>query len=395
MKTFLLPDLGEGLAESEIIQWHVNVGDHIELDQPVVTLETAKATVEVPAPYSGTIVSRYGNEGDIIGIGSLLLEIEETKPEAKTENKTNSTNNLEIKTETKMDAATVVGNVSQQDHNVNTDEFWVEREHEQPQSQPHTTQLTALPSARVLAKKLGVDLSAIQGTGPDGVILDCDIYHACDKQLPGTEVLKGARRTMANTMAASHQSVAAVTITEEARLDQWQADEDITCRLVKAIVTACRQEPALNAWFDAETMTRCVHTTVNIGIAVDSEHGLYVPVLRHADEYSNKGIRQWVDKTVSGIRERKIGREQLQHATITLSNFGAIAGIYATPVVTPPQVAIIGAGRVISKLVLHDKQPTQINIMPLSMTFDHRACTGGEAARFMKALVLHLQQATT
>ncbi len=164
--------------------------------------------------------------------------------------------------------------------------------------------------------------------------------------------------------------------------------EDITSRLVLAIVEACHQEPALNAWFDAETMTRCVHSTVNIGIAVDSRHGLYVPVLRHADEYSARGIRQWVDKTVAGIKERKIGREQLQHATITLTNFGAIAGIFATPVVTPPQVAIVGAGRIIEKLILRDNKPIPVKLIPpLSMTFDHRACTGGEAARFMRALV--------
>ncbi|GAL02852.1 dihydrolipoamide acyltransferase component [Photobacterium aphoticum] len=131
---------------------------------------------------------------------------------------------------------------------------------------------------------------------------------------------------------------------------------------------------------------------MNIGIAVDSKHGLYVPVLRHADSYNNQGIRKWLNRTVEEIRNRKIGREQFQHATITLSNFGAIAGLYATPVVTPPQVAIVGVGRINEKLTLIDNTPTQINTLPLSMTFDHRACTGGEAARFMKALVQHLEQ---
>ncbi|PSW20283.1 2-oxo acid dehydrogenase subunit E2 [Photobacterium sanctipauli] len=384
MKAFNLPDLGEGLAESEIIQWHVNVGDKVEIDQVILTVETAKATVEVPAPYSGTIVNRYGNEGDVISIGSLLVKIEESV----TASQKSSQSTAQEAKQQPADAATVVGNVSQQNHQVNVDEFWIGNDNNQ-----HIEQLTAMPSARLLANKLGVDLHAIKGSGPDGVILDADVYNACDKQLPGTEVLKGARRSMVAAMADSHQHVAAVTITEEALLENWQQDEDITCRLVQAIVSACQQEPALNAWFDAETMTRCLHSTVNIGIAVDSKHGLYVPVLRHADEYSSKGIRQWVDKTVAGIRERKIGREQLQHATITLSNFGAIAGIYATPVVTPPQVAIVGAGRIIKKLVLREQQPVEVSIMPISMTFDHRACTGGEAARFMKALVQNLQQA--
>ncbi|NBI52172.1 dihydrolipoamide acetyltransferase family protein [Photobacterium alginatilyticum] len=390
MKSFTLPDLGEGLAESEIIEWHVEIGDTVELDQVVLTVETAKATVEVPAPYSGTIIKRFGNPGDVVSIGSLLLEIEESSTTAPKQKKTNQTETKQ-KNVSANDAATVVGTVSNHDHDVNVDEFWV------GQHQPikPADSLTAMPSARLLAKKLGVDLNDVTGSGPSGVILDTDVYNACDKLLPGTEVLKGARRTMVRTMAESHHNVASVTITEEAMLENWSPGEDITSRLVLAIIEACHQEPALNAWFDAETMTRCVHSTVNIGIAVDSPHGLYVPVLRNADEYSARGIRQWVDRTVTGIKERKIGREQLQHATITLTNFGAIAGIFATPVVSPPQVAIVGAGRIIEKLILRDNKPVSIKIMPLSMTFDHRACTGGEAARFMKILVNHLQQGSS
>ncbi|WP_164675293.1 dihydrolipoamide acetyltransferase family protein [Vibrio rhodolitus] len=382
MKTFNLPDLGEGLAESEIVKWHINVGDMVKLDQVVLTVETAKATVDVPAPYSGRIVSRHGEEGDIVNIGALLLEIDESGSlQSKTEQGAKSQT---------TDAATVVGNVSQHAHNVNVDDFWIGGEHN-----PSPDNLvTALPSARLLAKKLGVDLNKVHGSGPDGLIVDNDIYHEAGKQRPGTEVLKGARRTMVAAMAESHHNVAAVTITEEAILDGWQQNEDVSIRLIQAIVHACQEEPAMNAWFDAETMTRCVHSTVNIGIAVDSRHGLYVPVLRHADEYQPHDVRRWLDQTVQGIRERKIGREQLQHATITLSNFGAIAGIYATPVVTPPQVAIVGAGRIIEKVVLRDGKAVAIKAMPLSITFDHRACTGGEAARFTKALTQHLAKAS-
>lgn len=197
---------------------------------------------------------------------------------------------------------------------------------------------------------------------------------------------------MVGTMAESHHSVASVTITEEALLEHWQNGEDISARLIQAVVHACQKEPALNAWFDAETMTRCVHSQVNIGIAVDSAHGLYVPVLRKADQYGKDDIRHWLSNTIVGIQERRIGREQLQHATITLSNFGAIAGIFATPVVSPPQVAIVGAGRIINRVVIRDGNAVEVRIMPLSITFDHRACTGGEAARFTKVLVEHLQQ---
>ncbi|AIW16547.1 dihydrolipoamide acetyltransferase family protein [Vibrio tubiashii] len=378
MKSFLLPDLGEGLAESEIVEWHIKVGDSVELDQVVLTVETAKAVVEVPAPYSGVVVSRHGEAGDVINIGALLLEIEE-QPEL-----VGST----VSQAKQQDAATVVGNVSQAAHHVDVDDFWIGSTHN-----PSADELiTALPSARLLAKKLGVELKTVKGTGPNGMINDSDIYNEARKQSPGTEVLKGARRTMVSTMSESHHHVAAVTITEEANLGDWLANEDISGRLIKAVVYACQEEPALNAWFDAETMTRCVHSRVNIGIAVDSSHGLYVPVLKHADEFEGNQVRQWLDETVKGIRERKIGRESLQNATITLSNFGAIAGIFATPVVSPPQVAIVGAGRIIERVVMKGDKPVSVKVMPLSITFDHRACTGGEAARFTKKLVEHLQK---
>ncbi|WP_428775312.1 dihydrolipoamide acetyltransferase family protein [Vibrio sp.] len=379
MKSFTLPDLGEGLAESEIVEWHVKVGDMVEVDQILLTVETAKAIVEVPSPYSGKIVSRHGNEGDVISIGSLLIEVEEVESTVSSESESKSK---------REDAATVVGNVSHQAHEVDVDDFMIGGDRAAANKQT----ITALPSARLLAQRLGVDLSKVDGSGPNGLIIDADIYQACDKQIPGTEVLKGARRTMVGTMAEAHRNVASVTITEEVLLSEWATDEDISARLIKAIVYACTQEPALNAWFDAETMTRCVHSTVNIGIAVDSPHGLYVPVLRGADGYDTKRIRQWLDQTVKGIRERRIGREQLQHATITLSNFGAIAGIYATPVVTPPQVAIVGAGRIMDKVVMQDGQVIATKAMPLSVTFDHRACTGGEAARFTKVLAEHLKR---
>lgn len=378
MKTFNLPDLGEGLAESEIVKWHVNVGDMVKLDQVILTVETAKATVDVPAPYSGRVVSRHGEEGDIVNIGALLLEIDETGAER----------GATVEKKETADAATVVGNVSHQAHHVNVDDFWIGGNHNTTES----NLVTALPSARLLAQKLGVDLNLVSGSGPNGLIVDADIYDEAGKQRPGTEVLKGARRTMVSSMTESHEHVAAVTITEEALLEDWLPNEDISIRLVQAIVHACQEEPALNAWFDAETMTRCVHNTVNLGIAVDSRHGLYVPVLRHADEYEPQDVRRWLDHTVEGIRERKIGREQLQHATITLSNFGAIAGIYATPVVTPPQVAIVGAGRILDRVVIRNGQAISVKAMPLSVTFDHRACTGGEAARFTKVLAEHLQR---
>ncbi|EAS66217.1 2-oxo acid dehydrogenase subunit E2 [Photobacterium angustum] len=390
MKAFTLPDLGEGLAESEIVQWHINIGDTVKTDQVVVTVETAKATVDVPAPYSGKIVHRYGNEGDVINIGQCLLEIDEllantssVQPEKISESSENNTS----------PSTTVVGNISQLDKHVDVDPSYDDANQtvnlHSIANQHHP--LIATPSARLLAQKLGVNIKEITGSGANHLILDNDVYLAYQQQIPGTELLKGSRRNMAKNMTRSHHDVASVTITEEARLYHWQKNDDITVNLVKAINNACHIEPALNAWFDAETMTRCLHKTVNIGIAVDSSHGLYVPVLHHAEQYHQEGIRRWIDRTAASIRSRKIDRHQLQKATITLSNYGAIAGIYATPVVTPPQVAIIGAGRIMDKVVMEGERVKTIKVLPVSITFDHRACTGGEAARFIKALLNSLE----
>ncbi len=391
MNTFTLPDLGEGLAESEIVQWHVQVGDTVKLDQIVLTVETAKAVVDVPAPYAGTIAARHGEPGDVLQIGDWLLEIEESDTAiegAGTLHKPNSNNDRHsLRHQESQDAATVVGSVSQITQQVEVDDFWVGGV---SQIAPHH-KITAMPSARALAQKLGIDIDQVKGTGSHGLIVDQDVYDQAGKQKPGTQVLKGARRSMAIAMTESHQQVAAVTLTEEAVLNHFNQESDISIMLLQGIVAACQAEPALNAWFDASTMTRCVHQSVNIGVAVDSAHGLYVPVLRNADQYSSTDMRQWLSETAQGIRERKIAREQLQHATITLSNFGAIAGLFATPVVSPPQVAIIGAGRLSDKLVLQDGQVIAVKTLPLSITFDHRACTGGEAARFTKALVSSLE----
>ncbi len=388
MKTFRLPDLGEGLAEAEIIEWHVVEGDAVIVDQILLTVETAKALVDVPAPFEGRVMRCFGAVGDILHIGVKLVEIEPNPHSAES--------SLD-------DAATVVGSVSHQESDVDIDTFWLSDDLQDkndpalgkatatPADKSAEKNIAAMPSARRLAQRLGIDLHRTLGSGHDGTILDSDVYNQCQHQLPGTEVLKGARRSMAKAMAESHHHVASVTLTEEIALAA-EHHHDITVAVIKAMVAACHSEPSLNAWFDEETMTRCMHHQVDIGIAVDSEHGLYVPVLKSAESMQDEQVRQWLKETVVGIRTRRLGHDQRQSATLTLSNFGSIAGLYATPVITPPQVAIIGIGRLHSQLAFDEnKQIVEKQCLPISMTFDHRACTGGEAARFMRALTRYLQ----
>ena len=201
------------------------------------------------------------------------------------------------------------------------------------------------------------------------------------------EQLKGVRRNMARVMADAHAKVVPTTLSDDADVQAWQPGNDVTVRLIRAIVSACKAVPALNAWFDGEKLSRTLHPQVDIGIAVDTDDGLFVPALRNADILDAHGIREGINRLRMQVVDRSIPASELTGYTISLSNFGMFAGRYATPVVVPPCVAIVAAGR-----ARHQVMPVMggfesHKIIPLSVTFDHRAATGGEAARFLKALI--------
>ena len=180
-------------------------------------------------------------------------------------------------------------------------------------------------------------------------------------------------------------------MTDEADIDDWPKGEDVTIRLVRAIAAACKAEPALNAWYNSGTGERRLIARVDLGIAVDTEGGLIVPVLRNVAERSVSDLRAGLDRLRADAIARSIPPGELRGATITLSNFGMIGGRFANLVVVPPQVAIIGAGRIAQRAVAHQGQPAVRRVLPLSLTFDHRVVTGGEAARFLVALKSELE----
>ena len=201
------------------------------------------------------------------------------------------------------------------------------------------------------------------------------------------EQLKGVRRNMARVMADAHAKVVPTTLSDDADVQAWAPGNDVTVRLIRAIVRACKAVPALNAWFDGEKLSRTLHPQVDIGIAVDTDDGLFVPALRNADILDARGTRESLNRLRAQVEDRSIPAAELTGCTISLSNFGMFAGRYATPVVVPPCVAIVAAGR-----ARHQVMPVMggfesHRIIPLSVTFDHRAATGGEAARFLKALI--------
>jgi pyruvate dehydrogenase E2 component (dihydrolipoamide acetyltransferase) len=196
---------------------------------------------------------------------------------------------------------------------------------------------------------------------------------------------------MAERMARAHAEVVPASIHDDADVHHWPAHTDVTLVLVQAIAHACGVEPALNCWLDMPAETRQLHTHVDLGIAIDTDDGLFVPVLRDVGDRGPDDLRQGLAHLKDGVRQRRIPPAELRGQTITLSNFGMIGGRYAELVVVPPQVAIIGAGRVEAAVLAFDGGLAVRNRLPLSLSFDHRAVTGAEAARFLAALIEHLE----
>ena len=466
-KTFILPDLGEGLPDATIVEWFVKPGDTIKLDAPLVSMETAKAIVEVPSPVSGRILKLAGDAGDIVVTGTMLAEFEvdasmpqraegqdtghhhAPPPAAAAGSASASSPELsadKIAAETALtnsegkrdDAGTVVGAMQTSDA-------------VRSEAAVAVGGVKAMPAVRAMARKLGVNLARVRATGANGVATMDDVKRAAADgsaalnsrmadqagapsvgaaeaamsgaatgsiaasaapanaavqrtqlsttgkpmrtQPPGVSVsgqpeqLKGVRRNMARVMADAHAKVVPTTLTDDADIHAWTHGNDMTARLVRAICIAAKAVPALNAWFDGDNLTRTLHPHVDIGIAVDTDDGLFVPALRNADMLDARGVREAIGRLRVQVEDRSIPPGELSGYTISLSNFGMFAGRYATPVVVPPCVAIVAAGRARHQVIPVIGGFESHKVIPLSITFDHRACTGGEAARFLRAML--------
>jgi pyruvate dehydrogenase E2 component (dihydrolipoamide acetyltransferase) len=408
MSTFYLPDLGEGLPDAEIVEWLVKEGDDIKLDQPMVSMETAKAVVEVPSPFTGRIIKLHGQAGDIIQTGAALADFEvagesaQAAPAAADKSADKPADQPPAETAS-ADQGTVVGAVQSGGG--------VLRE--------HTTSVGGVrmsPAVRALARKLKVDPAQCVGTGADGVVTAADVKRAAAEgpasrpaSTPAAapaaapapvappsgewEPLRGTRRTMARVMTESHRSIVPTTLMDDADIHQWAPQEDITGRLIRAMVKAAQLEPGLNAWFDGEQNLRMVHKRMHLGMAVDTADGLMVAALRNVDQLDRSGLREQINRLRDNAIQRSIPPEDLKDYTIILSNFGKFAGRYATPVITPPCVAIVAAGKLRHEVVPVLGGVEVHRMIPLSLTFDHRACTGGEAARFLGAMLADLGRA--
>jgi pyruvate dehydrogenase E2 component (dihydrolipoamide acetyltransferase) len=346
--------------------------------------------VEVPAPCNGIVTALRGAAGDIIATGAPLID---------------------------FDSGTVVGTMAPT----------ADHEHIEPlandpaRTRPHADapRVRAVPAARLLAQRLRVDIATLAGTGRGGLVTLDDVLargSANEAAIPtasrpaasqpaaflsqpsasappaGAEALRGARRVMAQSMSASRDQVSGSTVCDDADIHAWTRRGDYMVRLMRALVHAWRTEPALNAWYHAGSASRTLLDYIDLAVAIDTPAGLIVPVVRGIDAKSPEELRAALAAQKQAAHEKRTAPRDLRGFTLMLSNFGTLAGRYGIPLVVPPAVAILGAGKVREDAVAVDGTVRAHRRMPLSLSFDHRCITGGEACRFLAAAIADLEK---
>ena len=377
MPDFKLPDLGEGVTEAEVDRWLVKEGDEIAEDEPLVEVITDKATAEIPSPYAGVVARIHVREGDIAAVGAVLVTIGSdatAEPAPKPAD--------------------------------------VEPANPRP--------IRAMPPVRKLARELGVDLAAIEGSGPGGSITRADVERragATSTPTPASpstggeraedalepereagerrELLRGVRRTIAQRMAVAHRVVPPVTHVEECDVTELDETRKLINErspsapkltflpfIVKAVVEGLRSYPALNSSLDEEAAEIVYHSRFDIGVAVDTDAGLSVPVVKAADAKSIRELAHEIEQLALGARAGTLQLDDLRGATFTITSPGPWGGLMATPIVFHPQAAILGVHKATERPVVRSGQIVIRKMMNLSVTFDHRILDGLTAAKF-------------
>ena len=395
MQQFKLPDLGEGLQEAEVIEWLVKEGDQVKTDQLLVLVETAKAVVELPSPIDAKISKLCASVGDMVHIGEPLVEYEgdEYKKKSPSSNQSVSVvGELQTSDDVNLDENFIAGSST----SVNT----IERK----LNTTSQNSVYAPPSIIAFAKKLGVEQELKQSFFGDlthkDLIKIFEEKYQLDKGGDAKQAdfdnklikLTGAKKVMAQTMSKSWQQVPAVTLFDDADISGWGIKDDITLRLLQALIKACKANPLFNAWFDEENLTIQTFKDINIGVAVNIDDGLYVPVIKKAQDLTNKEVKHQLSSLIEQVKTKKIPPQKFLGATISLSNFGTLSGRYATPIVVPPQVAIVGVGKIREEAVVRDNSVVIGRILPISLSFDHRAASGADASAFLEEFIAEVQQ---
>ncbi len=409
---FKFPDVGEGLTEGELLTWLVKEGDQVKEGQPLARIETDKAIVEIPAPRDGVIVQLKFSEGAVIHVGEVFIILGE--PEAKP-------------AAAPQVGVGVVGVL----------------EEAPPEPAPVAARpVLATPVVRKLAKDLGLDLTKVTGSGPEGRILESDVRQAAfaakPAEVPETRPLepasekpaaaepkptsrkikkydfygyiehvpfKGIRKTTARNVGRSQQTTVTVTATDEADITELQSLKERTRSkaksqevhltllpfIIRAVVTALKDHPYLNATLDEEAEDIILKKYYNIGVATDTPEGLIVPVIKNAGDKSILELAREIQHLAAKARDRSIDLADLQGGSFTITNYGAIRGIFGTPIINYPEVAILGTGRRQELPRVRAGKIEIRQILPISLSFDHRVVDGGQAARFLQQFIAYVE----
>ena len=337
---FKLPDLGEGVREGEIARWLVEVGQEVAEDDPLVEIQTDKTTVEIPSPAAGTVARILVDAGELVPVGTPLV---------------------------------LIGSDA---------------------GEPEPKKVQVTPLVRRIARDLGVDLETVKGTGPGGRITEGDVRGAAGPAEGGRrEPLRGVRRQIAEHLSRAHREVPAVTVVEECDftdLSDARGERTYLPYVIRAVVTGLREFPELNATL---TGTDIVYLDrYDIGIAVQTEEGLLVPVLRAADSKSVDELGAEASRLADGARDGTLKPEELRGSTFTVTSAGKLGGLFATPLVNHPEVAILGVHRIGDRAVVRDGDITVRKVGWLSCTFDHRVVDGARASEFLLGVIARLQE---
>jgi pyruvate dehydrogenase E2 component (dihydrolipoyllysine-residue acetyltransferase) len=355
---FKLPDLGEGLTEGEVARWLVSEGDEVTEDQPLVEIQTDKTTVEIPSPAAGKVAQILVEEGKVVPVGTVLVVIGE-------------------------DGAVPQHTPSEEPKGATP----------RPQGAGRRPEgrVRATPLVRRLAQELGVDLEALTGTGPQGRITEQDVRGAPGGGEPDEgrrEPLRGVRRLIAEHMTRAHREVPPVTWVEEANFSGIDL-ELLVPTVLKACAQALKEFPELNARLDGDGIVYLER--YDIGVAVQTDDGLVVPVVRNCDSASIEDLAAEVARLAEGARAGTLKPEELRGSTFTVTSAGKLAGLFQTPIVNHPEVAILSIGRVADRPVVRKGNVEVGRTGYVALTFDHRVVDGARAAEFGLAVIRRLE----
>jgi pyruvate dehydrogenase E2 component (dihydrolipoamide acetyltransferase) len=352
---FKLPDLGEGLTEGEVARWLVSEGDEIAEDQPLVEIQTDKTTVEIPSPAAGKVAQILVEEGNVVPVGTVLVVIGE---DGATSQKA-------------MSGGQAPGPVRE-------------------------GRVRATPLVRRLAQELGVELETLSGTGPQGRVTETDVRQAATSEGQSLgpvsegrrEPLRGVRRLIAEHMTRAHREVPPVTWVEEADFSGIDL-KLLVPTVLKACAEALKEFPELNARLDGDSIVFL--DRYDLGLAVQTDDGLVVPVVRDCDTASIDDLAAEVARLAESARAGTLKPEELRGSTFTVTSAGKLAGLFQTPIVNHPEVAILSIGRVDERPVVRDGKVEVARTGYVSITFDHRVVDGARAAEFGLAVIRKLE----